>query len=71
MKIDFFPLKRGAVNQVTDVDLEHELPRLEASARAKTGDVIVVKLWLRTTGPANLEQLEAQIAAAVAPLGVK
>jgi len=78
MKIDFYPLRqRAGASGLTfapaalEPDLEHELPQGEAIARAKSGEVVLVKVWLRTSGGTDLEGLHDKLAAALAPLGLK
>jgi hypothetical protein len=69
MKVDFYKL-RGEQGRF-EPDLEHELPRVEAVARAKCGETVLLKIWLRTDGVARLDEIEAAIAGAVQPLGIK
>lgn len=68
MKIDFYPLKGEAWRR--EADLEHELPAADAIARAKCGQTVLVKVWLRTSGPADLEDLEQRLKDALAPAGL-
>ena len=53
-------------------DLDHDLQPETARTRAQEGAPLVVKLWLRTRGGdrARLDELEAVVQAAVAPLGL-
>lgn len=53
-------------------DLDHDLQPEIARTRAQEGVPIVVKLWLRTRvgERARLDELEAVVQAAVAPLGL-
>lgn len=78
MKIDFYGLRERVsgltcvrcINHHHEPDLEHELPREVAVTKAKIGDVVLVKIWLRTDGVAQLEELDAKLAEALAPLGL-
>lgn len=69
MQIDFYAL-RGDLGRLAP-DLEHELVREDALARARAGQVVLIKVWFRTDGVAQLDQLEAALRAALAPLGVR
>ena len=69
MKIDFYRLV-GCRGQYAP-DLEHELPTTDAVLAARVGQVVLVKVWLRTDGAVELEGLEARLAQALAPLGLK
>lgn len=68
MKVDYYGLRPGIR---AEPDLEHELIREDALTRAKCGQTVLVKLWLRTDGPADLAKLEEAIRLAVAPLGLR
>jgi len=68
MKIDFYGLRQRGVLQ--EPDLEHELPAADAIARAKCAQPVLVKIWLRTSGRADLDGLEQRIRDAVAPAGL-
>jgi hypothetical protein len=68
MKIDFYPLKGESWRREPDV--EHELPAADAIARARCGQTVLVKIWLRTDGVANLEDLEQRVKDALAPVGL-
>ena len=70
MKIDFYQLRKNGA-QRSEPDLEHELVREDAMTRARGGETVLVKVWLRTEGPARLEELEEKLAAALAPLGLR
>jgi hypothetical protein len=73
VKVDFYALRKNGLQQ-HEPDLERELTRTEAVARAKCGDVVLVKIWLRTddsTGLVDLDQVEAAVTAAVTPLGLR
>jgi hypothetical protein len=69
MKLDFYGLngQRGLL----EPDIEHDLPREEAARRIQAGQLVLVKLWLRTNGAVDLQDLEARLAAVLAPLGLK
>jgi hypothetical protein len=69
VQIDFYGVRTNGLAK-PEPDLERELVRTDAVARGKCGDVVLMKIWLRTTGVADLERVEAAIAAAIAPLGV-
>lgn len=82
MKIDFYGLRArietlrpGISFLVPEPDVEHELPAAEAIERARRGETVLVKLWLRTSSdggrPAvDLARLEARLAEALKPLGL-
>lgn len=70
VKLDFYGLRVGADSRC-EPDLEHELPTEEAVAQAKDGVPVLIKIWLRTEGPTDLEGIEQRLAAVLAPLGVK
>lgn len=69
MKVDFYPTHDVAGRP--EPDLEHELPAAEARARARRGETVLVKVWLRTNGAADLERLEERLGDLLAPLGLK
>lgn len=68
MKIDFYGLRQRGV--LSEPDLDHELPAADAIARAKCGQPVLVKVWLRTAGGADLDALEQRLKDALAPLGL-
>lgn len=69
MKIDFYAVK-GRPGRV-EPDLDHELPAGDAINRAKAGEPVLIKLWLRTEGQPDLQDLERRLAEALAPLGLR
>jgi hypothetical protein len=71
VKVDYYGVKNDGA--AWEPDLERDLVRADAVARAKIGDVVLVKVWLRSERgrPADLERVEAAIAEAVKPLGLK
>jgi hypothetical protein len=70
VKIDFYSLRTNGA-QRPEPDLEHELVREDAVTRAQGGETVLVKVWLRTEGPAQLAALEETLAAALTPLGLR
>ncbi len=69
MKVDFYRL-RGEQGTLQP-DLEHELSGADAIKRAQAGEIVLVKVWLRTDGEVDLALLEARLADLLKPMGLK
>ncbi len=69
MQIDYYGVEHR--DGRLQPDMEHELSREEAHKRARTGQPVVTKIFVRTDGAVDLADLERRLQAALGPMGLK